>query len=83
MIETPETDIAWDDSDPLWRLSDPEKRKFAQKLERERNKCQDQLDALFDRFGVMRELMIDAELKSNDWKTEAEKWRDIAYGNRH
>ena len=23
------------------------------------------------------------ERERNDWKAEAEKWRDIAYGNRH
>ena len=35
--DTPETDAAWDESCPLKKLSDAEKKDFAAKLERERN----------------------------------------------
>lgn len=33
--ETPRSDVAWDDSSPLYKLSDAERKEFAQDLERE------------------------------------------------
>lgn len=49
---TPKTDAAWDDSDPLHKLSDNEKKEFARKLEQERDEAKTQLAAWHSQFGT-------------------------------
>jgi hypothetical protein len=46
MTDTPETDAAWDESCPLKKLSDTEKREFARQLEREREKLKSALKVI-------------------------------------
>ena len=78
MSDTPETDelnkrLDYSLTDAYLLMT-----KHSRKLERERNRCQYQLDAILDQVGAMREQMINAERKRDEWKVEAERWRTIA-----
>jgi threonine synthase len=49
-----------------WRMGD-----LARKLERERDKYQDQADALVIQLGATQERMIDAERERDEWRKKA------------
>jgi hypothetical protein len=74
MSDTPETDAFQKTDqcayDSMWRG-------FARKLERERDKYQEQADALVDRLGATQEKMFDAERERDEARFDLEFRREL------
>jgi hypothetical protein len=76
MSDTPETD------EHIWVYAEYDNRKlvdaeFARKLEGERDKYQEQADALVDRLGVTQEKMFDAERERDEARSDLAFRREL------